>query len=81
MKETIDRLNEWLDQLDEEAKDDISRSMDGFDFSLFMQKLLVSKDTIIIESGNWENANYACACNLLERIKKHPLIWKLFFRI
>lgn len=28
---------------------------------------------------DWENANYVCAYHLLGRIKKHPLIWRLFF--
>lgn len=32
-------------------------------------------------TGNWENVNYVCAYGLIKRIKKHPLIWKLFFMI
>lgn len=55
--------------------------IDGFDFSLFMQDLLVSRDGYVIDTGNWENANYACAHSLLDKIKRHPWIWKLFFMV
>jgi hypothetical protein len=55
--------------------------IDGFDFSVFMQELLVSKDGYVIDTGNWENANYACAHSLLGRIKRHPWIWKWFFMV
>jgi len=55
--------------------------IDGFDFSVFMQKLLVSRDGYVIDTGNWENANYACAHSLLYRIKRHPWIWKWFFMV
>ena len=55
--------------------------IDGFDFSVFMQSLLVSRDGYVIDTGNWENVNYACAHSLLGRIKCHPWIWKLFFMV
>ena len=81
MKKTIDRLNKWLDQIDKRDKDNLFRSMNGFDFSLFIQNLLVEDGHYVSDTGNWQNANYACACYLLNQIEKHPLIWKLFFRI
>lgn len=81
MKKTIDRLNKWLDQIDKRDKDNLFRSMNGFDFSLFIQNLLVEDGHYVCDTGNWENVNYACACHLLNQIEKHPLIWKLFFRI
>lgn len=55
--------------------------VDGFDFSVFMQELLVSRDGYVIDTGNWENVNYACAHSLLGRIKRHPWIWKWFFMV
>ena len=81
MKKTIDKLNKRLDQIDEKAGDNIIRSMDGFDFSLFVQDALIEDGHYVIDVGNWENVNYACACHLFNQIEKHPLIWKLFFRI
>lgn len=55
--------------------------IDGFDFSMFMQELLISRDGYIMGTGNWENANYVCAHSLLSRIKRHPWIWKWFFMV
>lgn len=81
MKKTIDKLNKWIDRIDKEAGDDIFRAMNGFDFSLFVQNLLIEDGHYVCDTGNWKNANYACACHLLNQIEKHPLIWKLFFRI
>lgn len=83
MKKTIDKLNKWIDRIDKEADadDNIFRAMNGFDFSLFVQNLLIEDGHYVCDTGNWKNANYACACHLLNQIEKHPLIWKLFFRI
>lgn len=83
MKKTIDKLNKWIDRIDKEAdaNNNIFRVMNGFDFSLFIQNLLVEDGHYVCDTGNWKNVNYACACYLLNQIEKHPLIWKLFFRI
>ena len=55
--------------------------MNGFDFSILMQNLLVSENGYVIDIGDWECANKAIAFRLLEKIKKHPIIWKLFFMV
>ena len=55
--------------------------IDGFDFSIFMQNLLVSEDGYIMDTGNWANANYICAYRLLNKIKRHPWIWRLLFMV
>ena len=55
--------------------------IDEFDFSVFMQDLLISRYGYVIDTGNWENVNYACAHSLLDKIKRHPWIWKLFFMV
>ena len=83
MKKTIDKLNKWINRIDKEADadDNIFRAMNGFDFSLFVQNLLIKDGHYVCDIGNWKNVNYACACHLLNQIEKHPLIWKLFFRI
>ena len=51
----------------------------GFEFSIFMQSLLVQDGHYVINTGNFENVNKACAEILLRQIKKHPFIWKHFF--
>jgi hypothetical protein len=63
------------------GKDDLFGYIDGYDFSLIMQDLLIPDGDYVIDTGNWENVNYVCAYGLIKRIKKHPLIWKLFFMI
>lgn len=55
--------------------------LSGFDFSVLMQELLVSPNTYVIYTGNWENVNAAVAQILVQRIRRHPLLWKLFFMI
>lgn len=71
-----------LDQLEKEFEpDNMYGYIDGFDFSLFMQELLISEGGYVIDTGNWENVDYVCAYRLLEKVKKHPLIWKLFFMV
>lgn len=51
----------------------------GKEFSIFMQNLLVQDGHYVIDVGNWEDVNLACARILLRQIKKHPFIWKHFF--
>lgn len=55
--------------------------LSGFDFSVLMHELLVSPNTYVIYTGNWETVNAAVAQILVKRIQRHPLLWKLFFMI
>lgn len=55
--------------------------LSGYDFSALMQELLVSPDAYVIDTGNWENVNAAVAQILVQRIQRHPLLWKWFFMI
>ena len=55
--------------------------LSGFDFSVLIQDFLISPSGYVIATGNWENVNAVCAVRLAEKIRKHPLIWKLFFMI
>ena len=53
--------------------------LSGFDFSLLIQDMIISENGYVIDTGNWENVNAEVALRLAEQIKKHPIIWKLFF--
>ena len=64
--------------LDKAYKDN-QNFLDGFDFSVFMQNLLIQDGHYVIDTGNYKNVNMACAKTLLRQIKKHPFIWKHFF--
>lgn len=55
--------------------------LSGFDFSVFMQRLLISKHGYVIDTGNYENVNAEVALRLVEKIERHPLLWKLFFMV
>jgi hypothetical protein len=55
--------------------------LDGFDFSILMQNLLISENGYVIDTGNWKNANCATALMLYDNIKRHPRLWKKFFMV
>ena len=55
--------------------------LSGFDFSVLMQKFLVSEDGYVIDTGNYENVNAEVALRLAEKIKKHPKLWQWFFMV
>lgn len=55
--------------------------LSGFDFSLLIQDMTISENGYVIDTGNWENINAEVALRLAEQIKKHPIIWKLFFMV
>ena len=55
--------------------------LDGFDFSILMQRLLISEDGYVIDTGNYENVNAEVALRLANKIRKHPLLWKIFFMV
>lgn len=53
--------------------------LSGFDFSILIQDMTISENGYVIDTGNWENVNAEVALRLVEQIKKHPFLWKLFF--
>lgn len=55
--------------------------LSGFDFSIFIQDALISENGYVIDTGNWENVNAEVALRLAENIKRHPILWKLFFMV
>lgn len=52
--------------------------LSGFDFSVLMHELLVSEGGYVIDTGNYENVNAEVALRLVEKIKRHPILWQLF---
>lgn len=55
--------------------------LSGFDFSLLIQDMTITENGYVLDTGNWENVNAEVALRLAERIKKHPILWKLFFMV
>lgn len=60
---------------------EIQGYLNGHDFSILIQKLLISENGYVIDTGNWENVNAKVALRLVEKIKKHPILWKHFFMV
>ena len=69
------RVNKLL----KKAKD--NNYLNGFDFSLLIQDLTSSEGGYVLPTGNYENVNAEVALRLVDRINRHPLIWKLFFMV
>ena len=55
--------------------------LSGFDFSLLIHDMTISENGYVLDTGNWENVNAEVALRLAEQIKKHPILWKLFFML
>ena len=55
--------------------------LNGFEFSILIHNLLISENGYVIDTGNWENVNAEVALRLVEKIKKHPILWKHFFMV
>lgn len=60
---------------------EIQGYLNGFEFSILIQNLLISKNGYVIDTGNWENVNAEVALRLVKKIKKHPILWKHFFMV
>lgn len=50
-------------------------------FSMIIQEMLISENGYVIDVGNWENVNTEVVLQLNKKIKRHPILWKLFFMI
>lgn len=55
--------------------------LSGFDFSLLVQDMTISENGYVIDTGNFENVNAEVALRLAEQIRKHPILWNLFFMV
>lgn len=51
------------------------------EFCTFVTDLLISKNGYITDCSNAEQHNAKALLLLVEKIRKHPLIWKKFFSI
>ena len=60
---------------------EIQGYLNGFEFSILIHNLLISENGYVIDTGNWKNVNAKVALRLVEKIRKHPILWKLFFMV
>lgn len=55
-------------------------SEEYLEFSRFFQHIFITSD-YIIGTGNFRNCNIEMLYRLTEKIKKHPILWKVFISI
>lgn len=55
--------------------------MNDTEFRIEIEKLLISKNGVIADWCNNYTGNLIILEKLQKRIKKHPIIWKIFFMI
>ena len=55
--------------------------LSDLDFRVYIHNKLVSEDGYLFDWGTNLMANAEIALRLEERIKKHPLLWKIFFMV
>lgn len=55
--------------------------MSDKEFCLKIQKLFISENGYIIDTGNYQDVNSELIIRIEEKIKKHPILWKLFFMV
>ena len=46
--------------------------------SRFIQALFISDDGYVIDTGNYQTVNRKILGDILDNVKKHPTLWKLF---
>ena len=50
-------------------------------FSRFVQGAFISPTGWIIDTGNYQTVNRELIRDIYNKIRKHPLIWKIFFKV
>lgn len=73
-------MEENIRDFDEAYKNDDMRK-EYLAFSKFMQNAFISEDGYIIDTGNFQTVNLELIELVYRKIKKHPIIWKLFFMV
>ena len=46
--------------------------------SRLIQSIFISDDGYVIDTGNFQTCNVAIVRDILERVKRHPILWKIF---
>ena len=50
-------------------------------FSRFIQGAFISPTGWIVDTGNYQTVNRELIGDIYYKIRKHPLLWKIFFRV
>lgn len=50
-------------------------------FSRFMHSIFISRYGWIVDTGNFQTVNRQLMFDVLDKIHRHPLLWKIFFMV
>lgn len=69
-----------------EAQDIIEKAKEvgflgDFDVRNFLSEIVISEGGYVMDTGSRSDVNAIIVLRLAERIKEHPILWKLFFMI
>lgn len=74
----LSRYSFFRDNTELLKKADEQGYLSGFDFSVLMQRYLISEDGYVIDTGNYENVNAEVALRLERKIRQYPELWRFF---
>lgn len=74
-------LKRFSDIYDNVKESDDKMLGEYLEFSRFIQGLFIDEGKYIINTGNFQTCNRVLIHEIYEKIKKHPLIWKIFFEL
>ena len=74
------RMKDAISKFDKAYVNDDIRE-EYLQFSRFIQGAFISPTGWIIDTGNYQTVNKTLIEDIYYKIRKHPLIWKLFFRV
>ena len=77
-REVIDAMNKFEEVYDKESP---NIKEEYLQLSRFFQNLFISNEGWIIDTGSFQEANYELLDLVYEKVKKHSLLWKLFFMV
>ena len=74
-----ERAEDALKKFNEEYdNDDYAPVSEYLQLSRFIQALFISDNGYVIDTGNFQTVNREILEDILEKVKKHPKLWKLF---
>ena len=78
----IKRCNKSLEKFKElYSQEDSDYFKEYLEFSKFIQGCFISEDGYIIDTGNFQTVNRQLMYEIMYKIQKHPILWKIFFMI
>jgi len=75
-----ERMEDAISKFDKAYTSDDLRE-EYLQFSRFIQGAFISPGSWIIDTGNYQTVNRELIEDIYYKIRKHPLLWKIFFKV